>query len=454
MKTTFTFLIFGLLTLTSFGQNRFGNPLFIEQNQHFRLVGGPAGYNSSCINTDIRTGLSHPGNYAYQNKKALAIMQQLDTYEYKEYDAVGSIWVNSSLNEFTYDGGGNNTSDIFSSWNLENQNYELMNKKVLGYDENGNRISDTDYSWDETSGEWIQAYRYLYTYNTEGNLTIGYSYFWDETTTSWEMSGRIERSYDMYGNLTEEINSWWDMSTSQWMNSSKTENSYNVNNLIIESIFYMWDFMGNDWMNMSKTEYTYNSYDFLTLLMDFQWNSTSNQWVYDYKDEFTYDSNMNMIQDMEYEWNGSVWVVSGKYEYNYNNDFTFNELILPWFFEQGISGLQHMLLDITEYSGSSFELTGKSIFNYSEVNITGIENVEADQIGVYPQPASSVVSFNWESISPELRLEVYDVSHRKLIDQTVRKNATTSVSQLSPGIYVYRLLGSKNEIYSGKLSVR
>ncbi|MBK7027834.1 MAG: hypothetical protein IPH45_00840 [Bacteroidales bacterium] len=46
------------------------------------------------------------------------------------------------------------------------------------------------------------------------------------------------------------------------------------------------------------------------------------------------------------------------------------------------------------------------------------------------------------------------MSQRKLIDQTIRKNTTTDVSQLWPGIYVYRLLGSKNEIYSGKLSVR
>jgi len=455
MKQIFTLFLLGVIAISINGQNS-GNYLL---NQHDKLQGRLCSKLPDRIDksADIKLPALRQFSIYRGNKpgKHLAIMQQMDSYEYQEYDATNSQWVNSSLDEFTYDSYGQNTSDILSTWNSSSGMYEQVSKQEFTYDVNGNITTEIYYSWDIASSQWEYYLKWEYTYNSEGVMTLGYSYTWDINTSQWLVAGKDEVTYNSNRNVVLEINYWWDSTTNEWMNSSKTENEYNTVGKVSISTYFMWDMVNNQWMNNSRTEYTYDSGGFLTLEKEFAWNEGTSQWENDYKYEYTFDENMNMTMSLYSEWNGAAWIINEKDELTYNNAYTYNQLILPWYFDQTTYEFGHMLTGITEYDGSSLVLSAKSIFNYSEVNLTGlVETTPKNRALIFPQPAEGLITFTWENNNQFLDLKVYDVNQKLILNHRIENNRTVNIAQLTPGLYFYKLTWNQNTIYTGKLSVR
>jgi hypothetical protein len=434
----------------------------------------PAIYSSRISGLNNRQFLSHPDAYNphsglkvpgmmpkpaknnYELKKSLATMQALSNFLYQTYNESTEQWENSSMDEFAYNISGQNTSDTYSSWDVEMSAWILLGKQEFIYDGSGNMVQEVYYNWDESTSSWEQNYRWLYTYNGEGNISLGYSYFWDDTSNSWVMAGRIVRAYDSQGNMLSETSSYWSQPSNSWINSSRSMNEYNSSNQILLSTYQMWDFISSDWINMDKTEYEYNSGDMLIKIQEFTWNSTSGEWENDYMDEFSYDSFMNMVMDMQYEWDGSSWIVSGKSEYLYNNDYTANELIYPWYYGQASEGLQHMLVEVIDYMGSTFDPESKSTYTYTELNTTGVVEDRMANMSIFPQPADETVTFTWNNPDKDMKLMIYASNGQMVIEKSISQNEKVDLSSTTSGIYFYRLVATdRNEIiYSGKLTVR
>jgi hypothetical protein len=452
MKKIFTLLILGLITLSSGGQNFSSSRFYRIDKMRYNIFTPPGSLKYKQDEVKIpRPSLTNSGN---RLNNYLSTMQRMDSHVYQVYDVLNSQWVNSTIDQFSYDANGNNTSDIYSVWSATRGDYDMDSKQEFSYDANGYLTQELYYSWDATYATWVYSIKWVYTYDIQGNMTLGYTYLWDETSSTWTLTGKVDRTYNAYGNMLEEIYSYWNPDASEWITGSKTENVYNAGVYLNTSTSYTWDFIYNVWVNSSMDEYTYNVSNLLIQEMSYIWNSGSNMWIDDYKYAYTYDGYMNMTLSLGSEWNGSVWVTTEKDELAYDNNYTYSQLLLPWYYQGTIVPFQHMLTGITEYDGNPLVLASRSIFNYSDVELTGIPEVQADRVKVFPQPASGKLTFSLGNTSQMFDLKLYDINQRLVLYQTVGNNEVVPVGQLARGLYFYKLRGSHTgALFTGKLSL-
>lgn len=484
MKKIFTLIVLGLMTFFSNAQYPNSNRPSRTNNLHRSFAVSANLLNNLNYVELLQTGRIRNSS-VYHHDKAMAIMQRLDSYLYQEYDALNSQWVNSSRDEFTYDPNGNNTSDIYSSWNPGTAMFEWEDKQEFSYNANGELISETYASWDITSSQWVYSSKWDFMYNSFGDPELEFFYVWDESliewilmgkmeftyndnrniiltsfyiynplTSQWMNSSRIENAYNAAGYISVSTQSIWNMISSQWENNSKTEYEYNSGGSLSFETSFLWDGVSNQWMNNSKSEYTYNGNGALTLEILYEYSTTNMQWANFEKYEYSFDGNRDMVESRNYFWNGTEWTIIEKDEYTYNTAFTYNQLILPWYYSQVSYISQNMLIGSIEFSGSSFNPVSKSLYNYTPVEFTGIGDNTARRATIFPQPAMDQVTFSWENTNKFLDLRVYDVNQRIVLEQPIENNGIVSTAELASGMYFYRLSGKNNTMFSGKLSIR
>ena len=440
MKKLFTMIFVIMLVLPAFAQHSLTSRHSIRGNH----------LNSTLVNPKQFNIQQH-----FQNKNSFAIMQKLDNEVSQEYDITNSQWVNSYLDEFTYNASGYNTADHYSTWNPDTELYDPEGKQELTYNGGIHPAEQVYYAWDAFTRAWYPIQKRTFSYDGAGNMVLAYTYYFDDP--DWILIGKDERTYNGSGSLTLQVLSSWDDSGSEWINGSKTENTYNGSGLLTVSTSLVWDYFTEEWVNDYKDEYTYNGNGQQITGVYYSWDEDSSLWINDYKEDFTYDEHLNMVLILEQEWNGAQWVNSYKIEASYNNDYTFDQLIFPWIFGQEFDQyFMHMPVEVveSEYLGSSYVLAYRSQFNFSEINITGIANIESNQASLYPQPADDYVIFDWRSSNPVFDLDLYDVNGRLVMQKKIGNHKAVAIHHLTPGLYLYRLSDNQQHLISGKMSVR
>jgi len=453
MKQLFTLLIVTLMTLPSIGQQARNSQSIPTENQRQMHAKAPGRHGIIRSATAGSQASQFSRQQARHEKNALAQMQQLDNIVYQAYDNNMSQWIDHSKDEFIYDAAGNNTAYYFSYWNPETSLYLPDSRWIYGY-ENDNMVELVMSYWDSNLNLWAPGNRTTFDYNANGYISLRQEYSWDGSV--WQVMAKYENTYDASWNLTLQVYYSWDENTTEWLLMSKKEISYNADGTMAVSTEYGWDMENSLWFISYKVVYTYNAQGQQLTFTALLWNMDTSEWVNEYKEEYTYDGNMNVTLVMEAEWVGGEWSDTYKNELTFNNTYAFNELILPYDYLNQTDLFNHMVTEVLEYYfvGNSFLLAGRSLADYSQVNITGIVENEIRQANIYPQPANDRVTFRWENNTARLDLAVYDINGRQVLTQQLESNATISVDRLAPGLYFYKLTGSSQTVYSGKMSIR
>lgn len=92
-------------------------------------------------------------------------------------------------------------------------------------------------------------------------------------------------------------------------------------------------------------------------------------------------------------------------------------------------------------------------YHYGPFAPSSIEESAKPKVHVYPNPVSERVQFKNLSPSGQTRLEVFNLSGQRVIDQVLNSDAPVSISELPSGMYIYTL-SHQGQISSGKLSKR
>ncbi len=442
MKQIFTLLMAVLVCIPAIGR----------QTVDIRKVPGNKNRNDRSALCRVRA--SHHIKQAMRDQKtALILMQQLDRIIYQEYDTESENWVDYSRSDYLFNASGQNTSATESYFNPESGNYVPDEKWSYSYT-GSNMVEMLISSWDSSISQWEFVYKSNFTYNPDGTIASELESLWDGS--SWQPMGKTENTYDAGGNLITELFYYWYEDTSEWVVSGKTDNIYNANGSILLTTNYFWDPGTSDWIGTYREEYTYNSNWQLLVINYLTWESAGSQWINDYRDEFTYDEFQNISRVTGTQWMEGIWYLEYKNEFTYNNNFSFNDLVLPYDFTNETGLFNHMITQVSEfeYDGSVFVEIDRSIVYYSEVNITGITTIAAGNARIFPQPASDLITFSWDSRLPFLDLTVYDINGRKVMAQTVGNKVPVQADQLAPGLYFYRLTGNNQTEYTGKLSIK
>ena len=142
----------------------------------------------------------------------------------------------------------------------------------------------------------------------------------------------------------------------------------------------------------------------------------------------------------------SQWFAISKYEFTYNNSYSFSDLILPFIFIQdgGSKYYNHMLIDVEFYSwdgiSNSWVIMSKDTHSYSEQNVNFICEIDVAEYNIYPNPCSNYVSFNTSEHHGKIILELFDIQGRKVISKEIRDSDKLNMEGLNRGIYFYNLI--------------
>ncbi len=511
MKKLSLLIIAAFLTISVIGQNRKNHSGFLNKFSDQKVLSVP-GISDEFLNFDV---YAKSAKQNVQLKEADALKQRLDSvvfagsdkdvYMYDPngnvlldtyFDWDGTSWVNSWKDEYTYDSNGNQTQVISTEW--DGNQWINLYKHENSYDTNGNQVKELSSNWD--GNNWLNSHRNEFVYDAENNLTQNISSNWSGSPDdNWIVGGKNEFIYDSNRNQTQNILYYWN--NDQWENASKTEYVFDANKNMTQAIEYGWD--GENWNTSAKYETFFDANENITEFVFSEWNN--DEWVKAAKYEYQYDANGNMTlskliyidegENFTYSKEESVYDDFGnrilysffeidfeneelplipvwREEYAYDNNFSFNDLILPFnpddFENDSEFDVQvvlqfdftlmfkHKLVQLTYYEGDgdSWMMTDDYNIYYSEQNITGVGGLNlTNNVSVFPNPAVNQVTFKLDASVNQFAVEFYDIQGKLVMSKTTENNRPVSIESLNKGLYFYRLSENHN-IYSGKLIVK
>jgi hypothetical protein len=179
--------------------------------------------------------------------------------------------------------------------------------------------------------------------------------------------------------------------------------------------------------------------------------------------EYIYDTNGNQTLSISYGWDGSQWVYSSKTESTYAGGKMTVYSFFNWIGNQWLGMLKNEFtygisngLNYTVTIGSGWVINqwvkiSRSTSWYS-VQTTGINNFSEKTIRVYPNPAREFIVFDVVDIAGSAIAEIFDIQGKMVLEQRLSGNKQISVSNLSKGLYIYKVLnGGIN--FTGKLII-
>ena len=311
----------------------------------------------------------------------------------------------------------------------------------LTYDQSNNVVKLDGYQL--LNGSWKHVYSMYYTYDDNGNVlsrsnynsfggssfTLGgtYLYFYeDNKLTSWKM-------YMSGTDLVEQC-----------------QISYNDNNqVILEFVQDTWrsGAMEDSW----KIEYIYNSDGTIQTSKPSIWNGFS--WDFPGAEWFYYDADKNCIK-WEHK---SGDRVTNRREYEYDMDFTVDQIVFPVTPEdrietkrlvemQNMVVLQHWY---TENDQGELIYICDYIYDYDYIGTAGIrdQGLPMDTMRMYPNPASDLITVS-SANNIIININVLDTTGKVVHRQTNlnNKKANVDVSNLQSGVYYIRSLTAKGII--------
>jgi len=411
--------------------------------------------------------------------------QRLDS-SITEYYSPSMSWYNYSKNEYTYDSDQRLILDLEYLENPANNGWHNYIRREYTYDQYGNQISLVKHLWDTDLEQWTGQYGFshTFTYDENGNRTQFFYDQWDNDTQEWVEYLWYEYEYDDNDRLVSTVMQRWAGSGSfyGWFNDRKYENTYDNDGNIIQEISYKAYPAG--WRNYTKIDHTYSP-DNTRLSEKYEWEIVTEQWIAsDYHDE-TYDDNDNLIEKISYEkgstnqwilyasyeyiydennnrivntinsqWdtNTEQWGSIGKYEYNYDNAYTYDDLILPDVNPELFRHKQESYILYVQYvNWPELMPSARETYFYSSIELTSNEYVSEVPILIFPNPANDVITFDLKNPTTATII-LRDVQGKYISTQTLQNNQLP-VNQLDSGVYFYELF-YEEKMFGGKFIVK
>ena len=394
------------------------------------------------------------------------IKQQLDSIIDLKWNINDNQWINLNKTSFTYNDSANLLEEINFSWN---NTWQYSTKVSYEYDNDTNLINKITYLWINSS--WVGSSKINYSYTQLNEPLVIVTYKWKNNTwkdtlkeeyiynnnlltekilyvnvnNTWQYLSKHEFTYDANENLVLEIFYYWD--NANWINSTKTEYTYDISNNLISSIYYEYLF---SWAPITKLEYSYDSSNNLITTITYNWVSN---WENYWKTEYSYNSYGDMIQYIRYSWDSqsNSWLQGYKVERTYDNNYTFDDLILPISINYDL--FSHKLLNEISYQwDNNLWINNTNIqYYYSNFNNLGISDVNTNNFNLYPNPAHDFIYIDLvNSCNENVSFKLYDLLGNKILETQLNKNNKIDIAALNTGIYIFQIINNKN-IFDGKL---
>ncbi len=378
----------------------------------FIAVSAQAQYDLEILNDPA---LTYTGSSI--SPESQAIKHQLDSFLIESYTS--NDWENSLSYRYYYNENQKVEQYFRYSYTVSD---EWINSAwyTYNYDTNEVLTERIHHSWDEGMQQWLISSKYNYSYNPDGTIAQVNIDYWDGSF--WQENRRDTYTHDNDGNIIELIREEWNNDTEEWELAGKVE--YTVaNNVPVEGYYYGWDMFEQEWDNVSKYNYTYDALQNLSVYNISSWDNDLNQWV-------------NFIQS----------------ENNYDNNYPYNELIIPF----SEYSFRHKRTDFTNYmwdaNTATWENNSLGTYFYSEQEIeTNTSDFMAADFVIYPNPAKDFIVFDIKN-DLAVTIKLYDRQGKFISTNTLKADNKLMVHHFPKGTYFYQLYNGEHQ-YSGKIVV-
>jgi hypothetical protein len=333
--------------------------------------------------------------YVYTNSRP----DTLFTY----YFINNSSWQNQSYQKYFYDDFGNNTLQMHYRWKNNTYVDSLKQQRIYNSE---NLIHRYDLKWDINKSNWQNYTHMYYSYNVSGLEDTILQQSWDTMENIWRDEAMSVITYDQNDKIITYLTKVYDYTSQQLENYIISTNIYENNNHTI--IYKLWE--NNEWENYSQHLYSYKAENKIdTSQMDL-WDPNSNIWISSYRYVTQYDTHDN-VMDMVRE----------------------------------------------HFTNNAWELYTRYIYYWSAFFPNSITETSTNAIAVYPNPASTKVSFILKEVTSYPKhssfISIYNLSGQKIGEfPMIDGNFQWNCSAKEPGLYIYStIINGIN--YSGKIVV-
>jgi hypothetical protein len=306
------------------------------------------------------------------------------------------------------------------------------------YDKHDLDVGHLSYAY--SGGAWQMTYgvKNIFTYNSANLPTQTYSIKYDVPTGSWIPVFRTDAIYGKYNKPFANVD--YRYSASKWvMEDSLLVSRYYHNNTIAPD-----------------STYIYVSF-----------NSATNKWEQFFKETIFYNSNAQMISTRRLVKNSSgQWVPGIKDTIVYNKDgitllnadslacglncYKLSSIYRDSLFYDTDGNISRYDINYKFLNDSTFTLGYRYVYHYKKI-ITSLPGMaEANQLTIYPNPASDIlhIRYSCKTHAAPLFVKIYDMQGRLVYENTYSNQTVTDipVEHLSKGIYSLQLLDGNNEM--------
>ena len=321
-------------------------------------------------------------------------------YEYEE-----AVWVSQMKVEYVFSGDVMSELMLYN-WNETSNEWILELKEEITYNANNYIVSLVTQSWED--GSFINSYKEETTYYENQYIHESISYIW-ASSGDWGPLSKTENSYDdNWHNILEIVSDW---ASVEWRETEKTENTFEEENMVLSIL---------------STNYAYGDWDF------------------EDKNEYTYDEFGNTIENIEYEWLSENWNPQSKETFNFNYDYTNDELLMPFIMDYYFNNMLISVYDFTYFSDDWVE-EKQQLMYYSEKNVNTILEINTANDVVYPNPNNGVFNLKINSESQDINVSVLDFSGHIVYSETISNSKMGDIevpfdlSVVGTGVYIIRI---------------
>lgn len=338
-------------------------------------------------------------NYVNDDGKNMEIFSE-------DYIPETDTWQESLHRVYHYDQSGNDTLEIMYKWKDEGWGNYFTHHQY--YESNLLVLSIYRRFIEETS-TWQNFTKQYYSYTNLGQIDTIISKSWSTEENIWENYEKQIFSYDLNNRLTNRLTMRFINSTQQLENHRNLHIDYLDGNKV--ETFQNWELESGLWINTSRIFYSYIVDDILDTLQHNIWDTYYQSWETQDLSVNTFDSHMNLIEN-----------TYSLYDYPY------------------------------------WEINSRTYYYWSPFIPNSIKEIEKKGLLIYPNPASSYVSFKFEderlNTSSNIKLQIFSITGQEIANLTMKHGKVTwDCSSTDSGVYLYRGLVD-NKAYTGKIMVQ
>ncbi len=382
-------------------------------------------------------------------RSAFDTKQGLDSIVGRFWDDDLGLWVPEFKETHTYNADGLESQFQGLSWDEDVAEWFVDYQEDYSYDANGHLTASVSKYWDDVSMQWMPSDSTSRIYDTGGQLVETSSYFWDAGNSVWEPSELATYSYNGSGQLDTVESSYW--SGTAWELNAQEVYNYDGDGRLVELDAFYWS--GFSWEPDTRDVYTYDAdgrlIEDLYQIWDFgfmQWNNVS-------KEEYGYDAFGNVAENITSYWDedAMVWEPDTKLEgVVYDNDYSFDDLLLPVVYQGELDFLFNHKLDsalVSGWTGSGWTPVLSIGLYYSEYTFVGTSEPQAEELGVFPNPATDRIVLQLPEDFTGGLFRLFDVQGREILQGALSGAGEIDVAALSPGMYFYTLSDEHRKMY-------